>query len=214
MVENEIEQVVSFHTASERLSEWNLNEIKEVIITIFPIEAQDLKKTLDGFTADGGKLDKIKAKTSIIEYLSKAAKEAYEKISKEVETAGLNWKEIEKSILIRSIDMLWMEHLDAVANMRQGIGLRGYGQRDPLIEYKREAYGLYNELNNLIQKEVVYSIYKVGYAQQMMAKNPQKEQDANQRINSNQRIANKEKAGRNDHCPCGSGKKFKKCCGK
>ncbi len=170
MIENEIEQVVGFHTAGERISDWNLNEIREVASTIFPV-SEKLKNDLKDVMKDGEKLDRAKARTAIIEYLESAAKDNYAKITEKAKEAGLDWREIEKSILIRSIDTLWVEHLEAMASLRQGIGLRGYGQRDPLIEYKKEAYGLYNELNNLIQKEVVYSIFKVGQIQEIIAPN-------------------------------------------
>ncbi|NIA18258.1 MAG: preprotein translocase subunit SecA [Actinobacteria bacterium] len=261
MVENEIEQVVIFHTAGERISDWNLDEIREVASTIFPV-SENLKDDLKYIIKDGEKLDRAKARTEIIEYLIKAANENYKNLSEQAQGAGLNWQEIEKSILVRSIDTLWVEHLDVMSSLRQGIGLRGYGQRDPLIEYKKEAYGLYNELNNLIQKEVVYSIFKVGQVQEIIAPNlsdrakefsaPAKEMNNNNTSFSGfkgmsadsasaaqqgkapadigvgklkaddsidmvkQKVKNSEgdKVGRNDPCPCGSGKKFKKCCGK
>ncbi|MEA3463986.1 MAG: preprotein translocase subunit SecA [Patescibacteria group bacterium] len=164
MVENEIEQVVSFHTSEDAIKDWNLEEIYQVASTIFPVEKK-LKSDLFDYAKDGGKLDKAKARTSIIEHLLSLADNSYKNISLQAKETGLDWQEIEKAILIRSIDTLWIEHLEAMAHMRQGIGLRGYGQRDPLIEYKKEAYGLYNELNNLIQKQVVYSIFKVGQVQ-------------------------------------------------
>jgi preprotein translocase subunit SecA len=246
MVENEIEQAVSFHTSDDKMTEWNINEIYQVISTIFPVE-EKLKSELAVFTKDGDKLDKAKARTEIIEFLAVLAREVYDKIKNRAEDAGLSWVEIEKAILIRSIDMLWIEHLEAMASVRQGIGLRGYGQRDPLIEYKKEAYLLYNELNNLIQKEVVYSIYKVGDLYQTLGKNiegpsladrakmfsaPAKEMSSrqssfsgfkqadakpNSTIDSiSQKVKDESgnKIGRNDLCPCGSGKKYKKCCGK
>ena len=246
MVKNEIEQVVGFHTGGERISDWNLDEIREVASTIFPV-SKNLKNDLKDIIKDGEKLDKAKARTTIIEYLESAAQENYKKMIEGAKEAGLNWQEIEKAILVRSIDTLWVEHLEAMSSLRQGIGLRGYGQRDPLIEYKKEAYGLYNELNNLIQKEVVYSIFKVGQVQEIIAPNladrakqfsaPSKEMNksntsfsgfkqASQKSGSNTggqksedtvrqkaRNAEGEKVGRNDPCPCGSGKKYKKCCG-
>jgi preprotein translocase subunit SecA len=247
MVNNEIESVVSFHTAGERILEWNLNEIREVASTIFPVK-ESMGEELKSIIKDGDKLEKAKARTAIIEYLEKSAQDNYEIINKKAKEAGFNWQEIEKAILIRSIDTLWVEHLEAISSLRQGIGLRGYGQRDPLVEYKREAYGLFNELNNLIQKEVVYSIFKVGQVQEIIAPNlvdrakqfqaPAKEmnssnasfsgfkQAAQNNFSSSakndsgdlvkQKVKNEEgeKVGRNDLCPCKSGKKFKKCCGK
>jgi len=250
MVENEIEQVVTFHTSAEYIKDWNLEEIYQVASTIFPVE-EKLKTDLSEFTKEENKLDKIKAKTAIIEHLIKIAKNVYKKIQEKSKEVGLEWMQIEKAVLIRSIDTLWVEHLETMASVRQGIGLRGYGQRDPLVEYKKEAYRLYNELNNLIQKEVVYSIYKLGMVDESATQEftapsladrakqfnaPSKTMDKSttsfsgfKQASSNnanasssegldlvkQKVKNEEgeKVGRNDPCPCGSGKKYKKCCG-
>ena len=255
MIESEIETVVGFHTAAEYIKEWDLGEIYQVVSTIFPVE-EKLKGNLEIYTKENHKLDKAKARTDIIEHLSKLAIENYDRMEKEIEAASLDLREIERSIYVRSIDTLWIEHLEAMSSMRQGIGLRGYGQRDPLIEYKKEAYRMFNELNSLIQKEVVYAIYKIpaafmsaqtgnfvapniaDRAQQFNA--PSKTMDSRSSSFSNfkqnsanqagQAKTNKEEAvidiakpklkdasgkkvGRNDTCPCGSGKKYKKCCG-
>src|SRR3989339_378432 len=258
MVENEIEQVVGFHTSQDKISDWNLEEIREVVSTIFTVE-EKIKENLDQY-AENGKLDKAKARTQIIEYLVDLSKGKYKKIKERAEEIGLDWKEIEKSILIRSIDTLWIEHLEAMSSVRQGIGLRGYGQRDPLVEYKKEAFRLFNELNSLIQKEVVYGVYKLGItAEEQMHRfaapgladrissfsAPQKTmekgtssfsglpagltgmpsgagpmdgglKDNNARDMVAKKLKNEDgiKVGRNDSCPCGSGKKYKKCCGK
>ncbi len=246
MVEREIEQVVSFHTVDDDVSNWNIKEIYETISTIFPVD-QKLEDDLKSFAHLDSKLDKAKARTTIIEHLIKLAKERYETIKEKAKELNLFWPEIEKSVLIRSIDTLWVEHLDIMASVRQGIGLRGYGQRDPLVEYKKEAFRLFNELNNLIQKEVVYSIYKIGdsffedqkekpslsfkapnlmdRAQNFSA--PAKVMTPNTSLKIGEslkavsggetrkklRDASGKKIGRNDPCPCGSGKKYKKCCG-
>ena len=232
MVENEIEQVVAFHTASEYVKDWDLNEIYQVASTIFKV-GDDTLKNLTSDKNETPKLDKAKVRTQIIESLVKQAKERYSEIKKNASGFGLDWSDIEKSVLIRSIDTLWIEHLEAMSSVRQGIGLRGYGQRDPLVEYKKEAYKLYNELNNLIQKEVVYGIYKVGQIDDVIssgfiapslmdratqfsapAKTMSKgDKGAEQIIKQKERNEDGEKVGRNDLCPCGSGKKYKKCCG-
>jgi preprotein translocase subunit SecA len=245
MIEKEIEQVVSFHTAGEKISDWNLKEVREVVSTIFPVN-DGIEKILEGFADSySNKFDQVKARTIIIEYLITEARTQYEIMIKKAREAGFDWPGIEASILIRSIDLLWIEHLEAISSLRQGIGLRGYGQRDPLIEYKKEAFRLYNELNALIQKEVVYSIFKVGQVQKIIAPNlmqmakdfsaPAKEMDKSSNSfsmfkqiggNAGNRSGNLDltkpkiktsegaKIGRNDPCPCGSGKKYKKCCGK
>lgn len=253
LVENEVEQVVSFHTAAEKQDDWNISEIEQVTGTVFPVDDK-FKKELNNFTkSENQKLDKAKIRTAIIEYLLKKANEKYKLIKNKVNENNVDWNEIEKSVLVRSIDTIWVEHLDAMSSVRQGIGLRGYGQRDPLVEYKKEAFRLYNELNSLIQKEVVYSIFKIGLvsgdkrsgffgapsladrAKQFSA--PAKTMDEqgtasfagfkkaaqdnaggsdNNNIDTIKQKAKNdqgEKVGRNDPCPCGSGKKYKKCCG-
>ena len=241
MIDNEIDQVVIFHTAAENTRDWNIKEIFQVTSTIFKVEPK-LKEDLAAFLQDGDKLDKVKIRTKICEHLMVLVKTDYEKISKLAGQAGINWQQVEKAVLLRSIDMLWVEHLEAMDHMRAGIGLRGYGQRDPLIEYKKEAYILYNELNNLIQKQVVYSIFKVAdlgnFAAPVLKMGPRKysapakemEKGSSQfagfkkagaektatvdLVHEKVKDASGQKVGRNDPCPCGSGKKFKKCCGK
>jgi preprotein translocase subunit SecA len=130
-----------------------------------------------------------------------------------------------------------VEHLETVDYLRRGIGLRGYGQRDPLVEYKKEAYHLYQELNELISRQVVYSIYKTADALavaaapelRVFAEAPEKNlnftgavkemhKEASGRntidlVHEKIKSESGEKVGRNDPCPCGSGKKFKQCCG-
>jgi preprotein translocase subunit SecA len=247
MVENEIEQVVAFHTAADEIKDWNVAEIYQTMTTIFPVNEQlkgDLQKK---FLEGDHKFDQAKARTEIIEHLFGMAKNIYDELRLRVNDLGVDWSEIEKSILIRAIDMMWIEHLEAVASVRKGIGLRGYGQRDPLIEYKKEAFGLYNQLNNLINKEVVYSIYKIGMmhggnvqeikapslieqAKQFSAPektmsassssfaefkkdNNSQHQEAHDLVPDKAKDEDGNKIGRNDICPCGSGKKYKKCCG-
>jgi preprotein translocase subunit SecA len=234
MVENEIEQVVSFHTAGDNVKEWNLEEIYQVVSTIFPVE-EKLKSDLAELSG-ASKLDKVKARTAIIEHLINLTGNIYDKIKPKSKEMGIDWSQVEKAVLIRSIDTLWVEHLEAMDYMRRGIGLRGYGQRDPLVEYKKEAYQLYNELNNLIQKEVVYSIFKVADVNQFVAPNladrakqfsaPAKEMNISatsfagfsaqggsasggkQKDFVKQKIkdAAGHKVGRNDPCPCGAKK--------
>ena len=248
-IEGEIEQVVSFHTAAEYIKDWNLDEISQVVSTIFPVE-ENLKGDISKFIENNNKLDKVKARTAMIEHLTAMAEKKYKEMADVAKELNIDWVRLEKSVLIRSIDTLWVEHLEAMASVRQGIGLRGYGQRDPLVEYKKEAYRLYNELNNLINKETVYSIYKVGNAQQEaivrqfnapslidLAKNfsapaktaggstssfsgfgsgDNKNNGSASVFSEPQAKARDEsgkKVGRNDPCPCGSGKKYKKCCG-
>ena len=157
-------------------------------------------------------------------------------------------RHIEKALWLRAIDTLWVEHLDAIEHLRRGIGLRAYGQQEPLIAYKKEAYRMFQELQHLIEKQVVYSIFKVGIATQvgpsllsrrgMQLSAPAKTMEAGRGFSSDDGVASESsqagkapavgyvpdhphihaqpatpKVGRNDPCPCGSGKKYKKCHG-
>jgi preprotein translocase subunit SecA len=124
---------------------------------------------------------------------------AYEK--KEAEVGAAAMREIEKAVMLRVIDFKWIEQLDNMDNLRDGIGLRGYGGRDPLVEYKIEGYGMFQEMMTAARAEILDMLLKV----QVVAEAPPAP-----RV----RPIEPGKIGRNDPCPCGSGKKYKKCCGK
>ncbi len=240
MVENEIEQVVSFHTQEADQAQWNLQEICEVMKTIFPFSEENCQVVSGIENIAGDKAQDAVARTKIIQYLFKEAKNQYELLEKRIEEQAGNKETIrlvEKEILIRSMDNLWIDHLDAISALRTGIGLVGYGQRDPLVEFKKETYILFLQLQNLIQKQVVYSIFKVGLAQNMRKSVMQSDQVQTSDIKASSQFrtgddpyaparksdtpivqskvknVDGEKVGRNDLCPCGSGKKYKKCCG-
>jgi len=116
-----------------------------------------------------------------------------------------------------------MDHLDAVDDLREGIGLRGYAQRDPLVEYKAEAFQMFERLVQQIKYEVVRKIFRIGVAvrpQPQMPKNIVEEKkdifapqtNTKPLSPSTKPVVGGQKVGRNDPCPCGSGKKYKKCC--
>ncbi|OGY45950.1 MAG: preprotein translocase subunit SecA [Candidatus Buchananbacteria bacterium RIFCSPHIGHO2_01_FULL_39_8] len=254
MIKDEISSVVNFHTASNDEKAWNIEEIYEVVNTIFPLPPNSRLK-LDDITEEAGSdIEDKSSRGKLIGYLFKLAVQRYNQGEEDInKTLGNEnaMRQIEKGILLRSIDNLWIEHLEAIEHLRTGIGLRGYGQRDPLIEYKREAYQLFKDLLALIQKQVVYSIYKIGVATniapsvmqqasgltfrapaktgeashaaitQAAAANPQQKTAQQKEVERREASAPLEsqsyyqgqKVGRNDPCPCGSGKKFKKCHG-
>jgi len=130
-------------------------------------------------------------------------------------------REIERFVWLRSIDRLWIDHLDAMDNLREGVGLRGYGQQDPLVEYKKEAYASFEKLMGIIDEEVIKRFFRVQIAQKpTMPQNIQTNIDTQDNMGLKNkgtqslpnRAVSKHKPGRNDPCPCGSGKKYKKCC--
>ena len=123
-------------------------------------------------------------------------------------------RDLERYILLRVVDNKWMDHLDAMDQLRTGIGLRAYGQKDPLVEYKFEAYNMFQEMIEGIQEDVVRYLYKVRIV-------PQEQEQRVKHVAENYGdnagrtpIRVGKKIGRNDPCPCGSGKKYKKCCGR
>lgn len=223
MVEEEIERIVHTHTGDEKGATWDVSEIYTVANTIFPVpgDARGAVVSVEQLT-EHDKLANATLRTKIIEQLVQISHDAYDALEKRIGNPEL-MRSIERGIQLRSIDGLWVEHLDAMEHLRTGIGLRGYGQRDPLVEYKREAYGMYQELLVLIAKQVVYTIYKVGIAaqatpavvptQHVHLSAPAKEGDAGVREEEADGDEVEKKVGRNEACPCGSGKKYKKCHG-
>ncbi len=235
MVADEIAAVVSFHSAGDNPAEWNLKEIYETMRTIWTA-GEDLQGRLEEVAKSGRPKDRVREE--IIAYLTGESEAKYKFLAEKFAEANISFLEIEKGILIRSIDEMWVEHLETIDYLRQGIGLRGYGQRDPLVEYKKEAYRLYQELNNLIQRQIVYSIYKTGDALRLAAgpeiklfgrplapklefSGAQKEmqRQAGERntldlVREKVKDESGRKVGRNDPCPCGSGKKYKHCHGR
>jgi len=251
-VEKELENVVSMHTADESTNKWNLKEISEVVATIFPFSEEEQEQITKLSFCKVDKLGSADCRTDLIGHLHDLAKKKYDEIENSIEEKSL-FREIEKSLLLRAIDSLWVEHIEEMNFLRQGIGLRGYAQVDPLIEYKKEAYNMFAQLMASIQAQVVYAIYKVtaaravaqsvigqsGVVEQAPAKTAQNNSGQFSQFfqagNSNNPIAQEaakrdqqsvqkiettkprdeagQKVGRNDPCPCGSGKKYKKCCG-
>ncbi len=223
MIESEIEQLVSFHTNAEDKHDWQMQEIYQTAATIFPFSAEEKEALLKFGSWGEQKLEAVEERTRVITFLTDLAKQKYEDLL--VKKAGKPEfvLEIEKQMLLRSIDNLWIEHLVAVDYLRTGIGLRGYGQRDPLVEYKKETFRMFNELLSLIQKEVVYTIFKVSIgielAPSIMAANNMQFQGAEKTmggevasaVNREPKNETGETIGRNDVCFCGSGVKYKRC---
>jgi preprotein translocase subunit SecA len=139
---------------------------------------------------------------------------------KEAESGPEAMRYIEKMIVLQVIDMQWKDHLLNIDHMKEGIGLRGYAQKDPVVEYKREAFDLFGEMSDRIKTEALMRLFRMQIVQNEDAINIRKEQKNlvyNKREGGDgapQQFHREQKVGRNDPCPCGSGKKYKKCCGK
>jgi preprotein translocase subunit SecA len=141
------------------------------------------------------------------ERLQEHALSLYE--AREQEISPENMRVLERLVMLRTVDRQWVEHLTVMDNMRQGIGLKAVGGRDPLIIYKHEGQEMFQNLLAGIEHGVVHTIYRVGISKEK-APAPSPMAEAAKRKEA-ATVGNK--VGRNDPCPCGSGKKYKKCCG-
>jgi len=126
-------------------------------------------------------------------------------------------RELENLVMLKVVDTHWMEQLDAMDALRDGVGLRAYGQKDPLVEYKFEAYDMFQSMVEAIEDDVVKYIYRVSIVKPQVEdhlQNASTNDPANGEESAKKPIVHKQEIGRNDPCPCGSGKKYKNCCGK
>ena len=183
--------------------EWNLDEFNSILLPIIPIQALTREKV------------KGKKKNEMKHIVKEEAVKLYEaKESEFPEPEQL--RELERVVLLKSIDSKWMDHIDDMEILRQGIGLVGYGQRDPVVEYKMSAYDMFNEMTNSIQEDTVRMLYHVHVEQKIEREQVAKVTGTNKDDSSARKpVQRKEdKVYPNDPCPCGSGKKYKQCCGR
>lgn len=133
------------------------------------------------------------------------------------ENGELRMREIERILLLRAVDNKWMDHIDAMEQLKNGIGLRAYAQRDPVVEYKIEGMDMFEEMINAIKEDTVKMLYHARTNSEMKREKvaePIAASHGNDDTVKKQPVRNSKKVGRNDPCPCGSGLKYKKCCGK
>jgi preprotein translocase subunit SecA len=201
LVGDEIKNIVAAHTADEHGEGWDADGLLKKASAIFPIPP----------TFNAEVISRMKPK-QIEEKLLELADILYDE--KEKEIGPENMRAVERLVMLRIIDMLWVEHLTMMENMRQGIGLQAVGQRDPLVAYKREGHNLFQNLLATIQHDVVHSIYHVGITRRETPPGPPAPVQAGGNVNKHKMKVGGKKIGRNDPCPCGSGKKYKHCCGR
>jgi len=205
MIRSIIERNVEVYTAGSKYpEEWDIKGLLDYLYDMF------LEKDSVVIDVDIDRLDK-EVLTNII--YEEAVKQ-YEK--KEAEIGPEQMRELERIVLLRVVDTKWMDHIDEMDQLRQGIGLRAYGQVDPLIEYKKIAFDMFEDLVQSIQEETVKFLYHIQIDKNNMIQREQvaKPVFTNAGIQEKkQPVVKGKKIGRNDPCPCGSGKKYKYCCG-
>ena len=122
---------------------------------------------------------------------------------------------MERVVLLKVIDNKWMDHIDDMDQLRQGIGLQAYGQKDPVVEYKMSAYEMFNAMTQAIQEDTVRLLYHVRVEQKIEREQVAQVTGTNKDDSAHKPVQRKEeKIYPNDPCPCGSGKKYKQCCGR
>lgn len=176
----------------------------------------------EGYFAPAGELteavlDKM-SRDELKEELMRVADAAYS--GREALFGAENMRELEKVVMLKTLDAKWMEHLDAMDMLRQGIGLRAYGQKDPLIEYKIEGYDMFQQMMEYIQEDIVRYMFRVNIISQAQPEDHLRGahamrggEEGEEQTQPLEPIVNKDVTGRNELCPCGSGKKYKRCCG-
>ncbi len=185
-------------------AEWDLKELNSVLLPIIPMEAV-AEEALSG----------ISGKNELKQFLKEKAVKLYE--LKEAEFPDPEQiREIERVILLKVIDRKWMDHIDDMDQLRQGIGLQAYGQKDPLVEYKMSAYEMFDAMTASIQEETVKVLFHIKVEQKVEREEVAKVTGTN-KDDTGPKTPKKRAADKiypNDPCPCGSGKKYKQCCGR
>nr|WP_314465651.1 preprotein translocase subunit SecA [uncultured Clostridium sp.] len=200
IVENAVDLSVSEDQAPE---EWDLNELNTLLLPVIPLQPITLP--------EDGKVRKNELK----HMLKEEAIKLYE--TKEAEfPEGEQIREIERVILLKVIDNKWMSHIDDMDQLRQGIGLQAYGQRDPLVEYKMSGYQMFDEMTAAIREDTVRILFHIRVEQKVEREPAAKVTGTNKDDSSVKAPVKKadNKVYPNDPCPCGSGKKYKQCCGR
>ncbi|MCW8891801.1 MAG: preprotein translocase subunit SecA [Deltaproteobacteria bacterium] len=203
------DMIASFCPEKTNSADWDWQRLSDDFLNQF------------NFPPDFGSVDRTKIKAEELEALLK--KQAKKRLSeKEEEFTPPVTEQLMRILLLQTIDTQWKDHLLSVDHLKEGIGLRGYGQKNPKEEYKREAYGLFMEMMGRVRAEVLQKIFRIQLAREedveQMEAQQRKQQIALNRLGSEDQTKKpttreQDKVGRNDLCPCGSGKKYKKCCG-
>ncbi len=183
--------------------EWDYNELNTLLLPTIPLKPVDAQRVLKP------------KKNSLKQQLKEEAVKLYE--SKEAEFPEPEAiREIERVILLKVIDRKWMDHIDDMDQLRQGAGLQAYGQKDPLVEYKLNGYDMFDEMTQNIKEETVRLLFRVRIEQKVEREQVAKVTGTNKddTIQKGPVKRTEDKVYPNDPCPCGSGKKYKQCCGK
>ena len=201
MIDELVEKYVNMVIGDDQgPSEWNLKELNEILIPMIPVKP---------ITGEG-----CGSKQELIQNLKEEALRLYE--TKEAEFPEPEQiREIERVIILKVTDSRWTDHIDDMDQLRQGIGLQAFGQRDPVVEYRLQGYDMFNDMTESIREETVKMLMHVRIEQKVEREQVAEVTGTNKDDSANAPVVRKsEKISRNAPCPCGSGKKYKYCCGR
>ena len=210
MIEDIVDDLVENHTQEETPpEEWDLRGLQEAFLKQFSMTLSFEGNGVEDFTQEG-----------IREFLLEKARNGYSQ--KEEEWGPEIARDMERLVTLQTVDQRWREHLLAMDHLKEGIGLRGYAQQDPLIEYKREGLEMFQEMVEQIKGEILQMLFRIQVAAREETEHLQEGQQQPMFLSHGESAAGSKrkparrsaKIGRNQPCPCGSGKKYKKCCGR
>ncbi len=208
MVQQDISDLVNTQLSAQQFDEEDVKLLLDELRTMLPLDQSFTPEAL-----------MVLSKDEILEQLLAHAEKQYE--AKEEAIGAQSMRVLERLVMLGTIDRLWVEHLTAMDEMRQGVGLHAYGQRDPLVMYKHEAHDMWGQLLGNIRHGITRAVYHANLSPQALPASPNVRAAANARTNATAvaesapaaQANGVRKVGRNDPCPCGSGKKYKKCHG-
>lgn len=205
MISSSVERHVSAFTMDEEQESWNINGLVDYLNANLLQEGEITESDLKG-----------KDTAQMVELILAKVKESYD--AKEEQLTEEQMREFEKVIVLRAVDSKWMDHIDAMDQLRQGIHLRAYGQIDPLREYQQEGFAMFEEMIASIEDEIAKYIMKAeirnNLERQEVAKGQAVHPKEDGEVIKKKPVQKKDMVGRNEPCPCGSGKKYKNCCGR
>jgi preprotein translocase subunit SecA len=210
MIRDKAEEMAdTFAGDNPRAEEWDLKELRDVVYKQFNFRLNGFdEQTLDGLNRDG-----------LAEIIFEEAGRIYQE--REAAVGSEEFRQLERLVMLQTVDNLWKDHLLSMDHLKEGIGLRGYAQQNPLIVYKKEGYELFQDMIDRVKEETLGILYRIQIAEPEKIddyRQPKQQQLAfsggGEPVQKKPAKRAAKKVGRNAPCPCGSGKKYKKCCGK
>ncbi len=210
MIDSVVEKIIMGYIGEEASSEeWDMKSLKEALAQKIPMKVSEIELTeQEKENSD---------KEAFMERMKEKARECYESKEKEFDEIDPDMiRNLERIFLLKIIDRKWMDHIDDMEQLRQGIGLQAYGNKDPLVQYRFLGFEMFEEMTENIQKDTVGALMHVKIEQKVEKEEAPKITGTNKddTIAKGPYVRKTAKIGRNDPCPCGSGKKYKQCCGR